>query len=186
MLLVLNAGALAAAVALRAGVRRRGPDEPSVPGHARGYLVIVHSTVLLTGLVGHLSVQVLTGVVAVVFLIATWLAEFPGRHGDPERPASRTAYNAAALFPPLAATAAFLVWPWPHLLEATRLWVWDDYTYHLVYPALWLREHAIAAPPAGSRIHHAGLVPALGQRGRQLVHGAVLPTVAPRRSPGSA
>ena len=51
-----------------------------------------------------------------------------------------------ALFPPLAATAALLAWMWPHLFEATRFWVWDDYTYHMVYPALWLREHAIAAP----------------------------------------
>src|SRR5262249_15240346 len=38
-----------------------------------------------------------------------------------------------------------VVWAWPHLFQATRLWIWDDYTYHMVYPALWLREHAIAA-----------------------------------------
>src|SRR6185436_19197659 len=50
------------------------------------------------------------------------------------------------LFPPLAAAAALLVWLWPHLLEATRLWPWDDYTYHMVYPALWLGERTIAAP----------------------------------------
>jgi len=147
-MLSLNAGALAAAVAFALASGAGGRTSHLCLATLAGYLVIVHSTVLLTGLVGHLSVQVLTGVVWVVFLIATWLAEFPGRHGDPERPASRTAYNAAALFPPLAATAAFLVWLWPHLLEATRLWVWDDYTYHLVYPVLWLREHAIAAPPA--------------------------------------
>jgi hypothetical protein len=51
-----------------------------------------------------------------------------------------------ALFSPLAASAALLAWMWPHLVDATRLWVWDDYTYHMVYPALWLRDHAIAAP----------------------------------------
>ena len=80
-------------------------------------------------------------------LVATWLAECPRRHGDPERPASRDAPSAPRRsFPPLAATAALLAWLWPHLLDATRLWVWDDYTYHMVYPALWLREHAIAAP----------------------------------------
>jgi hypothetical protein len=50
------------------------------------------------------------------------------------------------LFPPLAATAALLIWLWPHLREATRLWPWDDYTYHMVYPALWLGERAIVAP----------------------------------------
>ena len=37
------------------------------------------------------------------------------------------------------------MWAWPHLFQATRLWIWDDYTYHMVYPALWLRDHAIAA-----------------------------------------
>src|SRR4029453_11661215 len=147
-MLSLNAGALAAAVAFALASGAGGRTSHLCLATLAGYLVIVHSTVLLTGLVGHLSVQVLTGVVWVVFLIATWLAEFPGRHGDPGRPGSRTAYHPAALSPPLAATAAFLVWLWPHLLEATRLWVWDDYTYHLVYPALWFREHALAAPPA--------------------------------------
>ncbi len=34
----------------------------------------------------------------------------------------------------------------PISVQAIRLWVWDDYTYHMVYPALWLRQHAIAAP----------------------------------------
>jgi hypothetical protein len=53
--------------------------------------------------------------------------------------------NAAALFPPLVALAGGVVWVWPHLFQATRLWIWDDYTYHMVYPALWLRDHAIAA-----------------------------------------
>jgi hypothetical protein len=48
-------------------------------------------------------------------------------------------------------TAAFAaivcggIWAWPHLFAATRLWVWDDYTYHMVYPALWLQERTIAA-----------------------------------------
>ena len=147
-MLPLNAGALAAAVAFALASGAGGRTSHLCLATLAGYLVIVHSTVLLTGLVGHLSVQVLTGVVAVAL---------PGRHlagrvsGAARRPRAaggRTAYNAAALFPPLAATAAFLVWLWPHLLEATRLWVWDDYTYHLVYPALWVREHAIAAPPA--------------------------------------
>src|SRR5262249_34858306 len=41
--------------------------------------------------------------------------------------------------------AAAIGWAWPHLWDATRLWIWDDYTYHMVYPALWLREQVIAA-----------------------------------------
>ena len=64
------------------------------------------------------------------------------RSWDPERAGFLTP---AALFAPLAAVAAGAAWAWPQLFEATRLWVWDDYTYHMVYPALWLREHAIAA-----------------------------------------
>ncbi|MBM4442339.1 MAG: hypothetical protein FJ027_18140, partial [Candidatus Rokubacteria bacterium] len=46
---------------------------------------------------------------------------------------------------PAVAVGALAAWAWPQLADATRLWIWDDYTYHLVYPALWLREHAIAA-----------------------------------------
>ena len=87
-MLSLNAGALAAAVAFALASGAGGRTSHLCLATLAGYLVIVHSTVLLTGLVGHLSVQVLTGVVWVVFLIATWLAEFPGRHGDPERPAT--------------------------------------------------------------------------------------------------
>jgi len=48
------------------------------------------------------------------------------------------------------AVATGVVWAWPHVFQATRLWIWDDYTYHMVYPALWLREHAIAAPTPAS------------------------------------
>ena len=51
----------------------------------------------------------------------------------------------AMLFAPVLAAITTVVWIWPHLVDATRLWIWDDYTYHLVYPALWLRERAIAA-----------------------------------------
>jgi hypothetical protein len=143
-MLPLNAGALAAAVAFALASGAGGRTSQLCLATLAGYLVIVHSTVLLTGLGGHLSLHALTVVVTGIFLVATWLAEFPRQRSHLERP--QGTYNATALFPPLAATAAFLIWLGPHLLEATRLWVWDDYTYHLVYPALWLREHAIAAP----------------------------------------
>jgi hypothetical protein len=73
-----------------------------------------------------------------------------GRRGDhsvtPGGAGSRTERRSpAAVFTVLAATVAGLVWTWPHVAHATRLWIWDDYTYHMVYPALWLREHTIAA-----------------------------------------
>jgi hypothetical protein len=64
-------------------------------------------------------------------------------HGDADGALPPTA---PSLFASLAAGAAVLAWVWPHLFHATRLWIWDDYTYHMVYPALWLREHALAAP----------------------------------------
>jgi hypothetical protein len=54
---------------------REGRRVGSVWPPLAGYLVIVHSTVLLTGLAGHLSVHGLATVVTVVFLIATWLAK---------------------------------------------------------------------------------------------------------------
>src|SRR4030095_4710881 len=141
-MLPLNAGALAAAVAFALASGAGGRTSQLWLATLAGCLMPVHSTVLLTGLAGHLSLHALTVVVWGVFLVATWLAEFPQQRSQLDPP-PRT-YNAAALFPPLAATAALLVWLWPHLLDATRLWVWDDYTYHLVYPALWLHGDARA------------------------------------------
>jgi len=145
-MLPLNALALAGAVAFALASDARGHASRLCLATLAGYLVIVHSAVLLTGLAGHLSVRGLATGVTVVFLIATWLATFERGTRRLERPESRAPFNAVALFPPLAATAALLAWMWPHLFEATRFWVWDDYTYHMVYPALWLSEHAIAAP----------------------------------------
>ena len=69
------------------------------------------------------------------------------RSGAPPFHCGRAArVGAASIFSLLAAALAAGVWAWPHLFEATRLWIWDDYTYHMIYPALWLRDHAIAAP----------------------------------------
>ncbi|HEY3190219.1 MAG TPA: hypothetical protein VGJ70_22195, partial [Solirubrobacteraceae bacterium] len=59
--------------------------------------------------------------------------------------ADPTPFSTATLLAPVAAGLAVLAWTWPHLFRATRLWVWDDYTYHMVYPTLWLRDHAVAA-----------------------------------------
>src|SRR5262245_47922810 len=108
------------------------------------YLVLVHSVVLLAGLVGRLT----RGSLAILLLAAAMAAALrlmraPNRLA--RSPAAGAGFTAATLFAPLAAIASGIIWTWPHLFEATRLWIWDDYTYHMVYPALWLREHAIAA-----------------------------------------
>jgi hypothetical protein len=152
-MLLLNAAALAAAVvfALAAGARRR--TSQLCLATLGGYLVIVHTAVLLAGLVGSLTVTGLAVVVTAALVVGIgllWtrrgrLAQLAAP-APRELPGARAPFNAVALFPPLAATAALVLWLWPHLLEATRLWPWDDYTYHMVYPALWLGERAIAAP----------------------------------------
>jgi len=109
-----------------------------------GYLVLVHSLVLGAGLLGHLTPAGLGLLLAAAVAATLWLARRP----TPDRasPDGGGSLTTAALLASLAAGVALGVWTWPHLVEATRLWIWDDYTYHLVYPALWLREHAIAAP----------------------------------------
>jgi hypothetical protein len=109
--------------------------------------VLVHSLVLGAGLVGHLTVTSLATLLAGPLAAAVWLLRRTGRDGV--RADDGAALPTGALFAPLAALVAMVVWAWPHLVYATRLWIWDDYTYHLVYPALWLREHAIAAPGPG-------------------------------------
>ena len=109
-----------------------------------GYLVLVHSLVLGAGLLGHLTSAGLGLLLAAAVAAAVWLA----RRATPDRagPDGGNSLSTTALLASLAAGVALGAWMWPHLVEATRLWIWDDYTYHMVYPALWLREHAIAAP----------------------------------------
>jgi hypothetical protein len=99
--------------------------------------------VLAAGLLGHLTVTGL-GVLLASALAGTLvlLRRVERRQAHPESPAP----TASSLFASLAGAVAVLAWVWPHLFDATRLWIWDDYTYHMVYPALWLRAHAIAAP----------------------------------------
>src|SRR5207249_8633910 len=110
---------------------------------ACGVLLVVHAVILAAGLVGRLSVVV----VDVLLTIALAVALAGTRHRNP--PSATTAadprFTAATAFCPVVALITACVWAWPHLNDATRVWIWDDYTYHMVYPALWLRDHAIAA-----------------------------------------
>ena len=112
-----------------------------------GYVVVIHTAVLLAGLLGWLTIVGLGAVVAAAVVAAWWLA--CPRIDAPTSAAGVSTFTPAMLFVPVLAAITTVMWTWPHLVDATRLWIWDDYTYHLVYPVLWLRERAIAAvPPA--------------------------------------
>ena len=64
---------------------------------------------------------------------------------DDDRAVEAQSFTASTLLATSAAVIVGASWAWPHVFRATRLWVWDDYTYHMVYPALWLHERTIAA-----------------------------------------
>jgi len=131
----------AGALAVAAGAGSRAT--PLLLAGLAGYLVLVHSFVLVTGLAGSLTV----GGLAVPVVLAVVVALVLARRKASRVPAETTAPRSpAVVFASLAVLAAGLAWAWPHLVQATRLWIWDDYTYHMVYPALWLRQHAITAP----------------------------------------
>ena len=168
--LVLNGGVVfvAAALAVTAGYAAR-------PGHLvlatlSGYLVVVHSLVLGAGLLGHLTAAGLGLLLSVPVAAALWLVRRGAPdHGGPDRGRSLTPI---ALLVSLAAGGMFGVWAWPHLVQAIRLWVWDDYTYHMVYPALWLRRARDRRADPAAGVHDAGVVSAVGQRRRHVVHDA--------------
>ena len=141
--ILLNGGAVLAALAVAARLGLHGRASALLLGTLSGYLVLVHSSVLLAGLLGYLTPGGLAAIVTAVVLAAAWLARGP--RPAPPIPDGAARFTPASLLAPLAAIAAGAAWAWPHLFEATRLWVWDDYTYHMVYPALWLRDHTIAA-----------------------------------------
>src|SRR5262245_65377702 len=112
-MLPLNAIALAGAVAFALASDVNGQASRLCLATLAGYLVIVHSAVLLAGLVGHLTVRGLAEAVTAALVVAVGLAWSRRRHHEPEPPANRAPDNAVALFPPLAATAALLLWLWP-------------------------------------------------------------------------
>jgi hypothetical protein len=142
--LALNLGAVVAAVALALASGAGSRATPLSLTTLSGYLVLGHVLVLGTGLAGCLSAAGLGVAVSAVAGVAVWLARRPRPDaGDPD---DHRAASAPAVFAALAAVVGAGLWAWPHLAGATRLWIWDDYTYHMVYPWLWLREHAIGAP----------------------------------------
>jgi hypothetical protein len=145
--LALNGAALLAAIVVAVAAELASRTSALALGVLAGYLVVVHSVVLGSGLAGHLTLSGAGALIALaaVGAVVLWLR----RPRRPDAPADARGLSPSALAGALIALGAGLWWSWPHLFSATRLWVWDDYTYHMVYPALWLQERAItAAMPA--------------------------------------
>ena len=142
--LVLNGGAVFVAGALAAAAGYCARPSYLVFATLSGYLVLVHSLALAAGLLGHLTTAGLGLLLSLPVAVAVWLV----RRATPDRGDRKDegSLTPIALLVSVAAGGVFGVWAWPHFVQATGLWIWDDYTYHMVYPALWLRQHAIAAP----------------------------------------
>jgi hypothetical protein len=145
--LVLNGAALLTGLFVACALGARARTSLFALCTLCAFLGVVHSAVLVTGLIGWLTVGGLGLCMGLAVIGGWWLA----RRATPAAAAAdeTVTLTPATAFAPLLAILCGVLWAWPHLLEGTRLWIWDDYTYHAVYPTLWLREHAIAAvtPP---------------------------------------
>ena len=135
--LVLNAGAVAAALLTAMAAGATGPTSRLLLATLSGYLIAIYAVTLVAGLAGSLVPAGLLVVMAAAVALAGWLAR---RRRRVEALDAGARFGAAGLAAALTASAAGVAWAWPHLVDATRLWIWDDYTYHMVYPALWLRR----------------------------------------------
>jgi len=141
--LALNAGALFVAVRLALAARSGVRCSRFMLSTLSGYVIVIHTAVLFAGLLGWFTIGGLAAVVVAAVAAAWWLVR--RRVDEPTSAAGVPTFTLAMLFAPGVAAITTVMWMWPHLVDATRLWIWDDYTYHMVYPALWLRERAIAA-----------------------------------------
>jgi hypothetical protein len=150
--LLLNAAAAAVALVVVRAVAWPARTSLALLTGLSGYLLVVHTAMLAAGLAGALTIGGVALVLAMAGLgagAATWVVGRGHARANAAGDKDGVRFTAAELFAPVGALAAGVLWAWPHVFEATRLWVWDDYTYHMVYPALWLRDGAIAAPPPG-------------------------------------
>ena len=143
MFLALNGGAALLALVLAVALGFGSRPSRLLFAALGGYLVVIHSVTLLTGLAGHLTVSGAAVVLGFALAAALVLASRAPRVR--ERSVEEGSVTVAALFTTSAAVVSLVAWAWPHLFQATRLWVWDDYAYHMVYPARWLAGGAIAA-----------------------------------------
>ena len=143
--LLLNFGAGLAAILLASAMRAYERPRTRLLFTLCGYLIIVHSVVLGAGLLGRLSVRGVAALLGIVLAIAAW-GWHRTRRDVEVAVGERQPFTTAALLCPLAALVSGVLWVWAYVAGPTRLWIWDDYTYHMVYPAVWLRDHVIAAP----------------------------------------
>src|SRR5262249_38078203 len=145
--LLLNGGAVLVAITVAA--RSSGAGAGDFPLRVlASYLILVHSIALWSGLAGRLTVGgAATGVALALAGALSWARRSRAR--PRVEPTGPRRFTGVEVYPALAALAAVAILLWPHVWSATRLWIWDDYTYHMVYPALWLRDHAIAAIEPG-------------------------------------
>src|SRR5262249_60841199 len=79
-LIVLNAGAMAVAVVAARSARLGGGTGALVLGSLCGYLIVVHSVVLLAGLWGYLSIGGVAMLLVSALVGALWLSH-RARHG---------------------------------------------------------------------------------------------------------
>ena len=147
--LALNGGAVLAAFAGALAFGLGARPSALLLGTLAGYLVVVHCAVLAAGVTGHLTVPGLAAVVSVVLALSLWRLRRARCESADCRATTEARPGVVSIIAPAIAIGSAVVAAWPHLVQATRLWVWDDYTYHMVYPTLWLRQHAVAAvtPP---------------------------------------
>ena len=144
---LLNGGALLTAVLVAYALGAQARASLFALTTLSAFLVVIHSAVLASGLIGRLTAGGLGLFVGLAAVGAWWLARraVPATLDDDPPP-----FAPATAFAPCLALLSGLLWAWPHLFEATRFWIWDDYTYHAVYPTQWVREHAVL-PPAPSQ-----------------------------------
>lgn len=115
---LLNAWALGISRSVAVVLRRGGPMPGVLLTALCTYLVVVHLSVLASGVLGHLTVGGVAVVLAVFTGAALWLARRAA--ADVARPApAAPRFTAAALYPLLVALAG---------------------------AALWLRQHAVVPP----------------------------------------
>jgi hypothetical protein len=141
--LALNLGAVLAALIVAVGLGFGARLSALWLATLAGYLVLVHSITLVAGLTRSLSVAGAATLVLVALAAALVIARRARRVH--ERTLDEPGLTVAGLIASATALIVGAWWAWPHLVNATGLWVWDDYTYHMVYPALWLQRGEIAA-----------------------------------------
>src|SRR5262245_11761219 len=120
--LVLNAGALFVSIRLAIAAGSGVRCSRLILSTLSRYVVVIHTAVLLAGLLGWLTTGGLAAVVTAAVAGAWWLPH--NRIDDDPSPTGVSAFTPAALFAPVLAAITTVAWMWPHLVDATRVWIW--------------------------------------------------------------